>query len=123
MTAFQSMLNTLKRTSAMPIAQHFLECENAQLASKFNNLYDRLTNTHFDTNTISCLKTLINNNCKIVYHNNSLKNNQLLLHEALITYQILESKQARTPHFSLNFLTLPFLWGLTCHLASCQCLL
>ena len=64
------------------IAQHFLECENAQFISNLNNLYDRLNNTHFHTNTTSCIKTLINSNCKILYHNNS-KNNQLLLLEAL----------------------------------------
>ena len=44
------------QTSA--IAQDFLECENAQFVSNLNNLYDRLTNTHFHTNTTSCLKAL-----------------------------------------------------------------
>ena len=68
------------QTSA--IAQHFLECENAQFISNLNNLYDRLNNTHFHTNTTSCMKTLIKSNCKILYHN-SVKNNQLLLLEAL----------------------------------------
>ena len=29
------------------------------------------------------MKTLINSNCKILYHNNSVKNNQLLLLVAL----------------------------------------
>ena len=69
------------QTSA--IAQHFLECENAQFISNLNNLYDRLNNTHFHTNTTSCMKTLINSNCKILNHNNFVKNNQLLLLEAL----------------------------------------
>ena len=69
------------QTSA--IAQHFLECENAQFISDLNNLYDRLNNTHFHTNTTACIKTLINSNCKILYCNNSINNNQLLLLEAL----------------------------------------
>ena len=58
------------------VAQHFLECENAQFIPNvnLNNLYDRLTNTHFHANT-----TLVNNNCQILYHNNCIKNNQLLL--------------------------------------------
>ena len=69
------------QTSA--IAQHILECENAQFISDLNNLYDRLNNTHFHTNTTACIKTLINSNCKILYCNNSINNNQLLLLEAL----------------------------------------
>ena len=63
------------QTSA--IAQDFLKCENTQFISNLNNLYDRLNNTHFHTNTTSCMKTLINSNCKILYHNKSVKNNQL----------------------------------------------
>ena len=77
------LLEHAKYHQTSTIAQHFLECENAQFMSNLNNLYDRLNNTHFHTNTMSCMKILINSNCKILYHNNSVKNNQLLLLEAL----------------------------------------
>ena len=50
---------------------------HAQFALNLNNLYDRFTNTHFHNNRTSCLKSLINNNCYVLYHNNSTKINQL----------------------------------------------
>ena len=57
------------------VAWHLLHCEHAQ--------YDWLNDFSFFSNSSSSIKNLIFNNYKIIYSNNSITTNKLLIIEAL----------------------------------------
>ena len=68
-------------------------------------------------NTTACIKTLINSNCKILYCNNSMNNNQLLLLEALYVKFLKPELNCRLK--ASKYLTL-FCWFRSWHKHSCR---
>ena len=69
--------------SANAKVQHLIECEHAQFPANLQGQYDQLNNLPSFSNSSNSIKTLIFNNCKILYSSKSTNTNKLLLIEAL----------------------------------------